>query len=605
MALAYRSIFTIMGDQAQTEEIIMEQFNEWLKKDPIREPRNLDRDLYKLNALTVFNPKTELIYFDHTTQDGSRTVRARLIENKDANGRWIATLTLHFSPRHPNETIVMYEGDAPMEKDPYGNVRPKWVGRPGLVRRILEVADARDIPSSNINLTTRPEVINDGDEVDRLYETLKSNDRTCSMVIVASKQNENPSAKIDLVADLMHESIGNVSVHILSFESTRYFNNLVGPDYAIYYDNMRVFLPDFNPDEYLNSRIHRIIRMSNVKRENKKQMSLSIGVITRKQLLDKPLRDLRRDIARIEQALNDREYEILLAGEKIIPAHKVVTQQIIVQEPLSDQVTEYLRSYDRMRNILGVETITDELLDDISSKLSMHSLLSDRVLAAAQTLKDMELDLFLIKDELDDAILIASEATEDKFKMRDQVRWLQKELSLTERAASAWQTFPDSEVSFSPVNFAELLDNLHKLPFIVFTGDRELTVDLDATELGARSGNAWSDLCGLNDYCLAKRDNLVNGGIMQYIDNLPNGYRAINRKNFRPTESESVERNPALKNQRLLKVPREVSNTGIVYMDSHINIGKRLHIHFFDDLANSGRIYVGRIGNHLDTATTN
>ena len=605
MALAYRSIFTIVGEQKRTEDLIMEQFNEWLKKDPIREPRNLDRDLYKLNALTVFNPKTELIYFDHNTQDGSRTVRARLIENKNENGRWIATLTLHFSHRHPNETIVMYEGDAPMEKDPYGNVRPKWVGRPGLVRRILDVADARDVPSSNINLTTRPDVIHDENEVDRLYETLKSNDRTCSMVIVASKQNENPSAKIDFVADLMHESIGNVSVHILSFESTQYFNNLVGPDYAIYYDNMRLFLPDFNPDEYMNSRIHRIIRMSNVKRENKKQTSLSIGVITRKQLLDKPLKDLRRELARIEQALNDREYEILLAGEKIIPTHKVVTQQIVVQEKLSDQVTEYLRSYDRTRNILGVEIISDELLDEIASKLSMHNILSERLLAAAQTQKDLEIDVFVLKDERDDAILIASEATDDKFKMQDQVRWLQKELSLTERAASAWQKVPDSEISYSPVSFAELLDNLSKLPFIVFTGDRDLTVDLDATELGARSGNAWSDLCGLNDYCKAKNEKLVNGGIMQYIDNLPNGFRAINRKNFRPTESESVGRNPALKNQRMLKVPPDVASSQVVYMDSHINIGKRLHIHFYDDLANSGRIYVGRIGNHLDTATTN
>ena len=109
MALSYRSIFTAVGDQADTEDLILEQFNEWLKKDPIRQPRNLDRDLYKLNSVTIFNPETELIYFEYRAQDGSRTLRARLIENKD-NGRWISTLTLFFPKKFPNETIVMYEG---------------------------------------------------------------------------------------------------------------------------------------------------------------------------------------------------------------------------------------------------------------------------------------------------------------------------------------------------------------------------------------------------------------------------------------------------------------------------------------------------------------
>ena len=64
MAIAYRSVFTILGDQEITEDIIFEQFNEWLMKDPVRNPRRLNRDLYRLNSVTVFNSKTELIYFD-------------------------------------------------------------------------------------------------------------------------------------------------------------------------------------------------------------------------------------------------------------------------------------------------------------------------------------------------------------------------------------------------------------------------------------------------------------------------------------------------------------------------------------------------------------
>jgi hypothetical protein len=82
MPVAYRSVFTILGNQKKTEDLIFEQFNEWLMKDPVRNPRKLNRDLYKINAITIFNSKTELIYFDHKTNDGSRTLRARLIEDK-------------------------------------------------------------------------------------------------------------------------------------------------------------------------------------------------------------------------------------------------------------------------------------------------------------------------------------------------------------------------------------------------------------------------------------------------------------------------------------------------------------------------------------------
>ena len=126
---------------------------------------------------------------------------------------------------------------------------------------------------------------------------------------------------------------------------------------------------------------------------------------------------------------------------------------------------------------------------------------------------------------------------------------------------------------------------------------------LDQTELGARSSNAWNELCGLNDYCEAKKAGLVNGGIKQYLDALPNGYRAMS--NYRAKESESVESNSTLKNQRLFKVPKTVESSERAYMFSHFTIGKRLHIHFLDDFSNTGKIYIGRIGNHLDTASTN
>jgi hypothetical protein len=603
MPVAYRSVFTVLGNQKIIEEIILEQFNEWLMKDPVRNPRKLNRDLYKLDAITIFNPNTELIYFEHKTNDGSRTLRARLIENKKEDGRWVSTLTLHFPHKRPNETIVMYEGDAPFENDKFGNRKPRWVGRPGLVRRILEVVTAYDVVEPKIELNNKPRIIDSDEDCEELFDALCDPERSICIAVIASKKDENPQNKIKFIQSLLHETMGTAASYILTYRATHKLNELVGEAHAIFYDNLRIFVPDFDPAIELNARIHPIIKMVNVRRENTQQITDYLGGLTRRYLLDKPLLSIKRELARISEGLNEREYQVLLSGKKIIEVPKTITSRTIVEEKLPLHVTEYLRIYDKIRSSLGIENFSDEIIDQISEKITMHDLLTERLIASTQTIRDIEVEAFVLREERDDAILLSTEATIDANRLRDRVRWLQKELSLSNRAANAWVETPESEMQFSPENFSDLFENLHRLPNIVFTGDQELSIKLDQTELGARSGNAWNELCGLNDYCEAQLQGLVNGGLKQYLDALPNGYRPMN--NYRAKESESVENNSALRNQRLFRVPTNVDPSGKVYMFSHSTIGKRLHIHFFDDVSNTGKIYVGRIGNHLDTASTN
>lgn len=603
MPVAYRSVFTIIGNQKKTEDIVFEQFNEWLMKDPIRNPRNLNRDLYKLNTITIFNPNTELIFFEYKTTDGSRTLRARLIENKHEDGRWVSTLTLHFPHKRPNETIVMYEGDAPFEIDAFGNRKPRWVGRPGLVRRILEVCTVYDVVHPEIELNISPRIIDSREECEKLFDALCDPERSICIAVVASKKDENPLTKVKFIQSLLHETLGTSASYILTNRATHTLNKLVGEAHSIFYDNMRIFVPDFDPAVELNSRIHPIIKMVTVNKNNTKQLTDYLGSLSRRQQLDKPLIKIKRELGRVIEGLNDREYEILLSGTKIVDTPKIITSATVVEEKIPEQVIEYLRIYDKIRSALGIEEFSDEIIDAISEKITMHDLLTERLVASTQTIRDFEVEAFLLKEERDDAILLSAEASIESNKLRDRVRWLQNELSLSNRGSNAWGETPESETQFSPGNFAELFENLHLLPNLVFTGDEGVTLKLDQTELGARSSNAWNELCGLNDYCEAKKAGLVNGGIKQYLDSLPNGYRAMS--NYRAKESESVESNATLRNQRLFRVPRIVDSSERVFMFSHFTIGKRLHIHFFDDFANSGKIYIGRIGNHLDTASTN
>ena len=604
MALAYRSIFTAVGEQIDTEELILEQFNEWLKKDPIRQPRNLDRDLYKLNAVTIFNSETELIYFEHKSQDGNRTLRARLIENKD-NGRWISTLTLFFPKKFPQETIVMYEGDAPMEIDRFGMRRPIWAGRPGLVRRILEVVDARDVVSPSVKLIMRPEVVNDPTEAEQIFDSLCDPERRISLLIVGSKPGEIPNSKIELIDSLMHDAMGTASAFILSPEVTRAFNKLVGMDHGVWYDNSRLYVPDFDPAVSLNARNHPIIKRYQLEAQNLEKTKKFVGFISRRELTGKPMRFLKRDLSRIESALVDREYEILISGEKILARRNNIAAESVLQDKLPEQVMRHLEIFDKIRFAIGIDDMNEGVVGEIVEKYQGYGLLAERLLATNREARETEFKLDLLQEDLDDAILMHAEVYEENKKLRDQVKFLRKEIMISDRRENAWLETPKEMQSKEPISFEELFDRINEFDYLLFTGDKSIAAELDVTELGARAGTTWNELAGLNDYCRAKDAGLVNGGIMQYIDKLPNDYNPITKKNFRGSESESVERNPELKHQRLLNVPFTVQPSGKEHMFSHITIGKKLHIHFLDDFAKTRRIYIGRIGPHLDTVSTN
>lgn len=605
MALNFRSIFTMLGNQEDSQEIVLEQFNEWLMKDPVRQPRNLNRDLYRLNSVTIFNPETELIYFEHTTQDGNRILRARLIENKKDSGRWISTLTLLFPKRQSLETIVMYEGDAPMETDRFGNRRPQWIGSPRLVHRILDVADAYDVVDPQVPIFKTPRIINDTNEVEDLFDALCDPERKTSIFVSASKNGEAPSSKLKNVTTVMHNSVGTASAYILSPMASKEFNRTVGNDHGVWYDNSRLYIPDFDPAVSLNARNHPLIKIGQLAGDRIDATGLFVGFIARRELINKPLKSLKRDLARIEEILVDREYELLISGEKIHEKRYTVSATPVNSEVLPKNVLESLKIYDDLREAIGIQEPTPDDIKDITAKIQGYELIAERLKAANAETREYENRVGEISDDRDDALLQYAETYEELKKLRDKVKYLQIELMRSDRNESAWLDTPSEMITKEPVSFEELIQKISELEYVEFTGDASIAIQLDVTELGARSGRIWNEILGLNDYCRAQDNGLVNGGIKEYIERLPNDYKAITETNYRAKESASVEANPKLRNQRLLPVPSTVDQTGEILMYSHLTIGKRLHVHFYEDFAKSRKIYIGRIGPHLDTASTN
>jgi hypothetical protein len=64
--------------------------------------------------------------------------------------------------------------------------------------------------------------------------------------------------------------------------------------------------------------------------------------------------------------------------------------------------------------------------------------------------------------------------------------------------------------------------------------------------------------------------------------------------------------NPSWRNQRVFRVPTTVSSEGFALMAAHFRPTRHdsfaIRMHYLDDTENTGKIYIGYIGKHLENA---
>lgn len=150
-------------------------------------------------------------------------------------------------------------------------------------------------------------------------------------------------------------------------------------------------------------------------------------------------------------------------------------------------------------------------------------------------------------------------------------------------------------------DFEAVLEVVRSLPFINFTGDESVTLDLDdmrGSQPAAKKTHRA--LLALNDYARAKADgNWNSGAFSEYLADTPAGYTSISGKILASKESDDVARNPKFRKHRELPMP----DGQLVFMEAHIKILREgsfsPRLHYYDDTGKSGVIVVGYIGAHL------
>ncbi|PJE95813.1 hypothetical protein CUT44_21410 [Streptomyces carminius] len=159
-----------------------------------------------------------------------------------------------------------------------------------------------------------------------------------------------------------------------------------------------------------------------------------------------------------------------------------------------------------------------------------------------------------------------------------------------------------------PGNFTELLDRMGEFPTLRFTGDRKVTRRLDERSMPNWIVICWNGLKALEDFAADSVAGRAGGDFRAWCRNLPPGRHPFPAGKVRMKESETVRCKSAWRRERMLPVPRAVHPSGRVYMEAHLRIGAgnavSPRLHFHDDTAGTGLLYIGYIGPHLTNTRT-
>lgn len=157
----------------------------------------------------------------------------------------------------------------------------------------------------------------------------------------------------------------------------------------------------------------------------------------------------------------------------------------------------------------------------------------------------------------------------------------------------------------APEQFSDVAGAMRELhEYVEFTGDIAATAALDEYDtVNIAAKKCWDGLLALHDYARARATGAHTGGLIDYLRTTPQGFHGFGVSNCATQESGPTMERKDLAEQRRFPVPTSVEPSGTVLMWPHLKLGKigRIspRLHFHDDVAGTGKMYVGYIGRHL------
>lgn len=155
-----------------------------------------------------------------------------------------------------------------------------------------------------------------------------------------------------------------------------------------------------------------------------------------------------------------------------------------------------------------------------------------------------------------------------------------------------------------PSSISQILRRMNEFEHIEFTGDEKKATTLDERDNALSiARNCWQFLISLEQYA-----RQWAAGHQDVDTFLKETVSPANCTLHAPSESKDVRNTDKFNKERRFRVPPEVNFSGYEYMYAHYRLsqstGKAARLHYFDDMANSQRMYIGYVGSHLRSRMT-
>lgn len=496
-------------------------------------------------------PGAVLLHSAANSADGSQTWRWQLREAGN-DGAWLSSLVVQAPAKADNNARSWFWVE--VEFAP-GNIQPEgeqdWrAGVPRLARGLLSRVEGHD---SLAVLTNEPALVG-VDGVDELIDVLCDLERRLPVVVASAHPSLDFEEWRGVVARATRYLPGLASIYLLDPLGTEAFIDGIGRSHAVWGGAIRTYLTDVDPAVPEEALRHR--------------------VLTGAKILADPSR-----ASGILSALPQR-----LAAESPLPG------------PLSG-----------VNRALLTRTHGSVDSSDVAAlQAQIAGLIEERELALALA-EEQEGRANTFFADRESALAEWAERDQRVLDLENMVRSLQRRLVIGGQAAEAYLP-PEEPAAAPPATFSELLDWIDaELTLVEFSGDREKMLELDRRpESATWVRSSWETLRAMQAY----READFAGDFKMWCENPPTGSYAIPAGKVARDESETVRNNPRWNREREFPVPTEIASSGRMFMGAHVRIGAsgsgRIspRLYFYDDAKQTGKIYVGYLGQHLTNTRT-
>ncbi|GAA4855012.1 hypothetical protein [Saccharopolyspora cebuensis] len=593
--LGYRSVFQVDQRGRDVLGLTREQLHSWLRS------KHYDADVLRANRVAMLAPHVEGVLLERSGADGSYAMQARITE-RTRGEPWVTQLTA-LVPRAPERAMLWLDVVNPEVFDEAEVAqRRQWTAAPRLVRNLLDVLGGTD---GAAELGTRPRQVR-GDEAKDLADVVRDAQRRGPVYVAGSTETLPQQRWFEHVAALLWQTVGLGAGYVLDPEATRTFARIAGRGHEVRPGTLRTFLPGAEFGDGTDALRHRLLSTGRIVDDAQPRLTRLLGWRARDVTIGNRL---PRTALRLGAHFESRLDELVLDAE---PAPVLVGAPAQAPGPAVPdlEVARLLRE-----EFGGTEPTADALrelfaLARIGREESAHrAAVSSRLAEIQERNAELQRSVDELNIRCDDETLAAAEARAELVGERRMTKHL-RSLLTGSQLARAWSAPEPAAEDVPPESFDDLLPRIAELRHVEFTGDAGPALQLDEGDrLGRWAGKAWEALRALDDYASASAAGRCPRNVHGYLKHTPDGCQGFSANRHGFDESEDVRNNGKFSTVRMFPVPVEVDPSGQVFMGAHFKLVQSKmtspRLHYFDDTARTGKVYVGYIGAHLPTKRTN